>query len=305
MIQTFYVILPLILMVAIGQIATRSGRFTKSDWIGIEKLSFQILLPALLIKAIVGSDLSLEKSGFYGLSILIAFTVAGALTMALRMLPKSSLDNAALSSLFQAATRWNGLITLTIADQVFPDNGLIIVTVAMGLMIPVINISNIIAVSSLNARDFSVMAVTKNILKNPLIIGCAVGISLNLTGTPLPDPILQTLDYISRGALAVGLLAVGAGFSIRRLLVLNWRVLWAISIKFIVAPMIAWISAAYFGLGPVETVCAILVVATPTATNGYIIARQMGGDSELYAIILNWQLVVSVVAFPMILALAV
>ncbi len=301
--QTFYVILPLILMVAIGHFAARSGKFSDSDWLGIEKLSFQILLPALLVKAIVGSDLSLEKSGLYGLGIFIAFTVAGAITMGLRVLPKSTISNAQLSSLFQTSTRWNGLITLTIADQIFPENGLVIVTVAMGLMIPVINISNIAMVSYLNARDFSMVALLENIAKNPLILGCAVGIVLNIAHLQPPAPIMLTLDYISRGALAVGLLAVGAGFSARRLMTLNWQVIWAVLIKFIVAPACACFCARLFHLDPIETLCAILIVATPTATNGYIVARQMGGDAELYAIILNWQLVISIAAFPAMIAL--
>gem|GEM_PF-6073797 len=38
-------------------------------------------------------------------------------------------------------------------------------------------------------------------------------------------------------------------------------------------------------------------------TNGYIVARQMGGDAELYAITMNWQLAVSVIAFPLIIYL--
>jgi predicted permease len=303
MIQTFYVILPLILLVAIGHVATRSGGFGAADWAGIEKLGFRILLPALLIRAIAGSDLSLARSGAYVLVIITAFAVAGALTLMLRLVVRGAVTNPQLSTLFQATTRWNGLITLTIADQVFPENGLVTVTIAMGMLVPLINIANISALSVLNGGEISAVRVLKNIALNPLIIGCTIGLALNIGAIPLPQPVEQTLVFISRGALAVGLLAVGAGFRTGDLLTLNWQVLWAVVVKFALAPGIVYVLAGAIGLGPVETLCAMLVVATPTATNGYIVARQMGGDAGLYAVILNWQLVISVFVFPVIISL--
>lgn len=298
MTTTFYIILPLILLVGIGQLAARTGQLTGTDWIGIEKLSFKIMLPALLVQAIIGSDLSIRHSGFYVLAITIALCVSGLLTLSLKWLLGTAIGTAQISTMFQATTRWNGLITLTIANQVFPENGLLIVGIAMAFMIPFINIGNIVVLSMLHASQFSFVPILKNVVTNPLIIGCAVGIALNLLNIQLPVFMEQTLDMISRGALAVGLLCVGAGFQMRRLLELNWQVLWSIGVKFIVAPAIAYGLAAGFGLDATQTLCAMLVVATPTATNGYIIARQMGGDAELYAIIMNWQLVVSVLVFP-------
>ena len=303
MTTTFYIILPLILLVGIGQLAARTGQLSGTDWIGIEKLSFKIMLPVLLVQAIVGSDLSIQRSGFYVLAITIALSVSGLLTLSLKWLLGTTVGNAQVSTMFQATTRWNGLITLTIANQVFPDNGLLIVGIAMAFLIPFINVGNIVAMSVLNASRFSFVPILKNVATNPLIIGCAVGIALNLLNIQMPVFMEQTLDMISRGTLAVGLLCVGAGFQMRRLLELNWQVLWSIGVKFMVAPAIAYGLAAGFGLDATQTLCAMLVVATPTATNGYIIARQMGGDAELYAIIMNWQLVVSVVVFPALIYL--
>ena len=60
------------------------------------------------------------------------------------------------------------------------------------------------------------------------------------------------------------------------------------------APLAAALDAA--GL-MVET------MATPTAANGYIVARQMGGDADLYADILTWQTVLAVLSIPFILSI--
>ncbi|GEM_PF-6263327 len=40
-----YIILPLIILVALGQLAAKMGQIKQDDWVGIEKLSFKIMLP--------------------------------------------------------------------------------------------------------------------------------------------------------------------------------------------------------------------------------------------------------------------
>jgi predicted permease len=41
-----------------------------------------------------------------------------------------------------------------------------------------------------------------------------------------------------------------------------------------------------------------LVLSVPAASNGYIVAKQMGGNAELYADILSWQTILSMFALP-------
>lgn len=185
--------------------------------------------------------------------------------------------------MFQATTRWNALITLPIADQLFGSEGLITVAIAMAFLIPLINVVNIAVISGLNARDFQIGTVLKAIAKNPLIIACAIGLALNFSELQPPDAVKETLDMVSRGALAIGLLCIGAGFDWRRLLRPTWQIIWCVVAKNIAAPL--------------------LVVATPAATAGYIVARQMGGDAELYAYIMSWQLVAAVLTFPLMIYL--
>jgi len=304
MTEVLPVILPLVLLVALGQMIAKTGWLAPGDWTGLEKLSFRILLPALIIRSIAHSDMTLKSSGLYVAALLLAFTAAGILTLFLRAaLPKRMVGNRQLSSMFQAVTRWNALITLPVAAQLFGAAGLTTITIAMAFLIPFINIVNIAALATLLAGRFSLWKVLKTIALNPLIIASGIGLALNFGNIPLPAAIDTTLEMTARAALAVGLLCVGAGFNIRRLFYLDWQVAWAVGVKSVIAPALVMTLAQIFGLGQMETLCAMLVVATPTATNGYIIARQMGGDAELYAVILNWQLVIAVIAFPMMIAI--
>ena len=298
------IILPLVLLVVLGQVIAKTGWLNENDWIGLEKLSFRVLLPALIIRSIAHSDLSLKSSGLYVAAMLLSISAVGLATLLLKpVLPKGAIGNPQLSTLFQAVTRWNALITLPVAAQLFGPAGLTTVTIAMAFLIPFNNVVNIGALAALHATQFRILKILASIAVNPLIVASAVGLALNIGTVPIPAAIDTTLEMTSRAALAVGLLCVGAGFAPRRLFHLNWQIIWAVLVKAVIAPALALMLARSFGLGPMETLCAMLVVATPTATNGYIIARQMGGDAELYAIILNWQLVVAVFAFPAMIAL--
>lgn len=278
------------------------GILSSGDWKSIEKLSFNILIPALIINAIYRSDLSLETAGPYVGAMVITISAVGFTTLLLRLvLSRPALKNTELSSMFQVTTRWNAFIVLPIADQLFGAIGLTTIAIAMAFLIPLINIVNIMVISGLHASRFNPLAIVKTISTNPLIIACAVGLALNYSQFTPPEPVIDTLNMISRGALAIGLMCIGAAFNWRRLLHPSWQVIWGVMAKNIAAPLAFFALANWFGLGPTETICGALVVAAPAATNGYIVARQMGGDAETYAYTLSWQLVASILTIPALL----
>lgn len=302
--DVFFVILPLVLLVSVGFFAAKYQLLSLLQWQGVERLSFTILIPALIINAIYASDLSIKTSGPYVLAAILAIGIIGLLTLSLRLIvPHAALSAPELSSMVQASTRWNGLITLPIGAQLFGDNGLTTVAIAMAFLIPLINVGNIIVISGLHASSFNLIQVIRTIAKNPLIIACAIGLTMNVADLQPPKVMADTLDMISRSALAVGLLCIGAGFDWRQLLRPNWQVTWGVAVKNIAAPLVFLGIARYFDLNQIETLCGMLVVATPAATNGYIVARQMGGDAPLYAYTMSWQLVASILTVPALIYL--
>ena len=107
-----------------------------------------------------------------------------------------------------------------------------------------------------------------------------------------------------RAALAVGLLCVGAGIEIRRFLTVTWRVVLGLTMRPTLAPAIFLGIGLMLGLSTAELTAGVLVMAVPAASNGFIVARAMGGDAELYADLLAWQTLVTLVVLPAYLALA-
>jgi hypothetical protein len=143
-----------------------------------------------------------------------------------------------------------------------------------------------------------VSGIIRIVAKNPLVQACAVGLLIYFSGITLPGPIVETLDMVGRGALAVGLLAVGAGISLRRLTRWHWKVAVGVALRPLLAPCIFAVLAMLLGLNPAQTLAGVLVFAAPAASNGYIIAKQMGGDADLYADVLTWQTLLCLIVLP-------
>jgi malonate transporter len=150
----------------------------------------------------------------------------------------------------------------------------------MAAMIPVINIENVCVLAAFVAKKAPPLRVIgKTIVLNPLILGCVVGLTINVLAMPIWDPILTLLNLLGRVALGTSLLCVGAGLQVESMLRPSSAVWFGTVIKLLVMPMFVAVWATTFGLSGMAFHSAIVVAAVPAATNGYILARQMGGDA--------------------------
>lgn len=294
-------ILPIVLTILCGHVLARTGILPRGDWAGIETLCYRLLIPVMLIKFIALSDLAMSEFGPMILLIFFVMTVGGLCILALRMfITEVKLPNPTLSTLFQTTTRWNAFIALAAAELFIGVNGVALIAYAMAALIPVINVANIVVLSAFGTTKVSVRGIIILVLKNPLVQGCAIGIAINLSGISLPEPAVQTLDLIGRAALGLGLLAVGASIDIARLFKSSQPLWLGIVFRLIFGPVLFLTVAHIMDLGQVETIAGVLVLAVPAASNGYIVAKQMGGNSDLYADILAWQTVLSMFLLPLV-----
>jgi len=293
-------IFPIALTIFCGYLLVKTNVIPKHDWKGIEVLSFRLLIPAILIKYIASSDLSVSQFAPMISAIIISSGFVGVGVLILRYYrSKQKLTDASLSTLFQTTTRWNAFITLVAAELFTGPEGLVLVAVAMAILIPLINIANIVVLAIYGTAEASLSSIVKHVLKNPLVQACSIGLALNLNDVTLSVPIDQTLDLIGRAAIAVGLLAVGAGIDPARLFKSSLNLWLGVSLRLLLVPLVFLLLAKVLNIGEFETLVGVLILAVPSASNGYIVAKQMGGDAELYADVLSWQVVLSMFLLPL------
>lgn len=297
-------ILPLILTLGAGWALVAAKFLPKADWHGIEILSFRLLIPVMLIRTIASVELSLSQFGPYALGLLATLAVTGAVVFVLRgVFSHAALPNPAFTTLFQTTIRWNGFIALAAAELVTGTAGLALIAVAFAVLIAPINVANIIVLSAFGTGKAQFSTIVLTILKNPLVIGAAIGLTLNISGMALPVAVDGALELIGRAALGVGLLAVGAGISLRRLLRPSGPAMAGIFLRLILGPLVFVGIAGLLDLTALQTLSGLFVLGVPAASNGYIVAKQMGGDAELYADILTWQTILSLALLPIVVGM--
>ena len=299
-------LLPVFLLIVIGFGLRRVLLTEDAHWIGLERLVYFVLLPALLIETLSRANLSSVPIGGVGGALLLAVLIMGALCLALRPLlaTRFGIDGPAFTSVFQSATRWQTFAALAIANNLYGDAGVALASVAMVAMIPVLNVM-CVAVLARYARPQRLAwpAMLLTIAQNPLIWACIIGLALNLSRLPLPQVAHHLADALGRSTLAIGLLVVGAGLQIGKMMRPGIAACLAVSLKLVAMPAIAVGLGLLFGLSGVNLAVVACCASVPAASNAYILAKQMGGDATLVAQILTLQTMLAVLTMPVVLSL--
>ncbi len=296
-------LLPVIFTIVLGWLLRRGGRLSDRFCHEAEHIVYYILTPALLIAVL--AERPLTALPWQKLLLIIAGTLlACALLLTLWQLRVRRLQPACFTSLFQGGLRYNTFIALALAASLLGDEGLRYSALAATLMILLINVLCLSAFSlSATTPGSGWRGYLLQLVANPLIIGCSIGLLLNLTSVSLPPALISTLDLLGRAAFPVALLLVGAALNFRGIFG-NWELTLTASVmQFLIKPLLALLLIELTGLTGTAAMVTLIFFCVPTAPSAYILARQLGGNAQAMATIITVQTVVAAVTLPLTLYL--
>ena len=300
--------LPAFGLMALGLFLKRRLLRDDAVWAGIEKLVFWVLLPCLLASSLSSVNLGALPVGGMAAALWLALGIGtGASLLLARGFGQG---HAAGTSVLQGGIRFNNLLGFAITGAVFGPPGTALAAVTVGLIVPCVQliITPVFAMGANGAtgaagamganRRARPAALLRQVLLNPLILGCAAGFALAALGGLPPGlgPLARTLGQasVSLGLLAVGA-ALGADAMRDRLALQGVVTAW----KLLAMPAITLALCLALGLAPLPTTIATVFMAQPTATTSYVMARLMGGDAPLMAAMTTLQHVAAVVTLPL------
>jgi predicted permease len=300
-------LIPVFLVIALGALLKRTLVKESRVWEGLERLTFYVLFPALLVTTTATADLARVPVAGIALPLMASILLVSALLLVARpSLERAlALRGPAFTSVFQGATRWNTYVALAMAGALLGADGIAQASVAIVAMVPLLNVVNVLVLARYAAErrpDGRTMLV--QVLRNPLIWSCVFGMVLNFSGLPLPRIAVTFGEILGRGSLAIGLLVVGAGIVLEELHKPSAPVALAGVLKLFLMPALA--IAIGYGLGLAGSALTVVAIASsvPSAPGSYVLARQMGGDAPLLARILTIQTVAALATMPLALAAA-
>lgn len=301
----FSALLPVFLLIVLGFILRRSLMRLDTQWHGLERLTYYVLFPTLLIQTLVNADLSSVPVAGVGGALMLSALVMSVLCLALRPLfTRLSIDGPAFTSIFQGATRWQTYVALAVSSNLFGQTGLALASVAMVAIIPLVNVLSVwVLAQYASPEKKSVRVIVMTVVQNPLIWACAIGIAVNVAHLPLPKIWHDVADALGRSSLGIGLLVTGAGLQLQGLFRPSLAASIAVFLKLVLMPLLAVALALWFGISGSSLVIVAVCAAVPTSSSAYVMARQMGGDAPLLAQIITLQTILAAVTMPIVIAL--
>lgn len=292
---------PIFLTLIVGYWLARVGLLRDAFVDDASKLVFMITLPVLLFINIFTADAELGEE----LPLLAAGLLGTVITIPLAWLAARPLVHGDRSAFIQGAFRGNlGIIGLAWAANAYGSDGLAQAALLMAGVTILYNIAavTLFAVYSSEVR-FSWGKLAKDIAQNPLIVAIVLALVCREIGLVLPEILLQTGDYLASITLPLALLCIGASLDFSLLRRSSLAAFGATAIKLLGVPAVLLACGWLLRLPAQAMGVLLLLAATPSATVSFIMARAMGGNSQLAANIVALSTLLSIVTASLGLAL--
>jgi predicted permease len=263
-----------------GYLICRFTALNRPVWQQVESLVYFFLFPVLLFHSIVKSPLDLNAaSGLIGAGLSLG-VCAIALSYSLPYWPilGKRLDRRDHAASAQVAFRFNSFIALALAERLAGPEGLLMISVLIGVCVPAFNIAAVWPMARQANTGF-----LRELVRNPLIIATASGLAANLLGFRIPEWLDPSVSRIGAASLALGLMAAGAGMQLGTLRQGKLLGMGLLMIRHLVLPLIAVGMARLFQLDALQTTVLLAFSALPTASTCYVLAARMGYNGPYVA----------------------
>ena len=290
---------PLFALICLGYVLARAGFPSAAFWPAAERMNYFVLFPALLVANLVDApvrDPAILRLG----GAMVVTTCIAALAMTIVRNTVMTAPAARFGPALQGVVRFNTYLGLAITASLSGAEGLERAAVLLAVGLPLVNVLSIIALSEASVLRHP-LPLLKTMARNPLILGCVVGIALALAGTGLPFGSKRVLEFLAQASLPLGLLCVGAALQPKAIRQDVVALAGPSALRLIAMPALGAGVAAIFGLDGVEALVLVVFMAIPTAPTAYVLTRQMGGDGTLMAGLVTLQTLAAVLTIPLML----
>lgn len=289
-------------VIVAGWLLVRFGAVPERANITLNRVAFFAATPALLFTVLAKADLQVVFSGFLLAQVGSALVVMLLFVLASRLLFRMSTGDTAVGAFSSGYINANN-IGLPVAIYVIGDSQFVAPIILVQLLVFAPVLLSVLDAST--SGRVSVGRVLSGPVRNPVILGSALGVVVALTGVEVPPIILDPLTLLGGAAIPLMLLAFGMSLRGQRPLAPGSQrlaVVVASVLKTLVMPLLAFLlTAVVLRLGPELVAAATITAALPTAQNmtnysvrydrGVILAR-------------DTVLVTTLVSLPVILLIA-
>ena len=270
------------IIMALGYYLRRNDFFTDDAVKQINTLIFRLLIPIHMFRSCYQSDL---RQAFQVRFILwcVAISIGGYALLALivsRTLRSYQKQGALLQGMFRGNIV---LMGLAVMEAVFGKEHTGLMAVSLAFLVPLYNVLAVLTLEMFRGGKIQLGSTVREMIKNPLLLSCLLGVAANLIGISLPGVLVKSIDSLAPVATPIALLTLGASFHVESIQKDKALIVAGTIVKLIVWPLFAVVVGVIVGFRGVELGTIMILFSAPTAVTSFPMAEQMGADSDLAA----------------------
>lgn len=274
------VVAPLFLMIALGYLLRVLHVWNEPSLKAINAAVFKVFLPVLVFLNVSRTGFSInfnrDLTLFCVISLIILFLFLSLLIPLVEKNPKRR------GVMIQGAFRGNFvLLGIPIAQAAFGSQGAGVASLLVAFVIPCFNVLSVVTLEVNRGGKIRPLGVLWGILKNPLIIACALGVLFLFLPFQMPAIVTGVLEDLAALATPLALLALGGLFQFSKVKNGLRQLAFVVFLKLVLIPVLFIGAALLFGFRGAELIAVVAVFAAPTAVSSFPMAQEQGGDGEL------------------------
>jgi predicted permease len=252
----------------------------------MNKFVFNIALPVMLFQDLSTTDLDKDWDGKFVLFCVAATLLSVVIVSLLALLMK---DHEGRGEFIQGSFRSSAtLLGAAFVKAIYGTEGIAPMMILAAA--PIYNIMAVVILAATEpAKDGNKQKIDSSflrqtffkVLKNPLIIGIAIGFAWSALRLHEPEWMSSVCTSLSNMATPMGLIAMGASFSFSHITDDLKPVCSAVFLKLIGLPAIFLTAAIICGFEKEELVAILVMLAAPTTVSSFVMAKTMGHKGNM------------------------
>lgn len=296
----FTLISPLIIVGFIGFVLAKSGWFNKAQVDSLTKFTFNLAIPAFLFQQLANADMSKIDLNIYSafyLPLLLVYALAWAINYYFHKHLQHDLPASAVYA-FGAGYSNNVIVGMPVALMVLGEQ--VLPTIFLVISLHSALLIGITSVLAVNIAEFKWRIFLKQTFSNPLLIAITSGFIINLLAIKLPTIVNNSLLLLGKPAITLALFLLGASLAFYKIRSEVKFIVTACVIKLLLLPSIILLTSHFiFQFSAITTMTLVILSASPTGVNAYLIAKQHGKHQETIAGIVVVTTLMSIISIPL------
>ncbi|MDH4440456.1 MAG: AEC family transporter [Rhizobium sp.] len=289
-------VLPIFILILFGWMLVRLKILSAEIGDGLGEFVFKVAVPMLLFRTIANADFH-GASPFrlwisYFAGVFVAWTIGHLIASRLFRRERREGVLAGVSAGFAN----NVFIGLPLVERTVGAEGIVAMSILLAIHLPLMMIAGTLMMERAEQKSSGqpsqgLLVVSRqvglNLMQNPLVIGLAGGMLVQLFGGPLPPMLDGLVGQVASTAAPLALISLGMTLNKYGMLG-NVRIAGTISaVKLVVMPATVWLTSHLLGLSPQWTAALVLTSSVPTGINAWLIANRFGIGQGLAASVIT------------------